>query len=203
MENLAHANQTVGSSLPKQRPLRADAKKSIQQILEIADQVLDRDSTATLQEIARAAGVTRTTVYRHFANREALIARMVKTRAVLIEDALTRAQIDTAPPLVAIHQLTKETLQINARWRFTSSIPLEHLFIQQEHVRIKERLDQLVERAKAEGLFNSETPTFWIRTIFVAIMRQAKVYHSELNLELNELASLVVSTLLSGISPKI
>ncbi|MDG4862728.1 helix-turn-helix domain containing protein, partial [Streptomyces sp. T-3] len=55
------------------RPLRADAERSVRVILEAAERVLAADPAASMEHIAEAAGVARTTVHRRFANRQALV----------------------------------------------------------------------------------------------------------------------------------
>src|ERR671915_44721 len=52
---------------------RADAEQNTARILDAAAACLCRSPTASMAEIARAAGVGRVTVYGHFASREALI----------------------------------------------------------------------------------------------------------------------------------
>jgi AcrR family transcriptional regulator len=61
------------------RPLRADAERNRQRILAAAAEVLsERGLDATLDEVARAAGVGVGTVYRRFANKEALIDELLR-----------------------------------------------------------------------------------------------------------------------------
>ncbi|MGH8920783.1 MAG: TetR family transcriptional regulator, partial [Actinomycetes bacterium] len=62
-----------GQARPAGRPRRADAERTVQAILEAAERVLSADPTASVEQIAAAAGVARTTVHRRFATREALI----------------------------------------------------------------------------------------------------------------------------------
>lgn len=56
------------------RPLRADALRNRLKILEAAEAVFDaRGTTASTEEVARAAGVGIGTVFRHFPTKEALL----------------------------------------------------------------------------------------------------------------------------------
>lgn len=76
--------------------MRADAEHNRARILDAARAALAVSSDATLNSIAKRAGVGQGTMYRHFANREALLL------AVYREDV--RALIDAAPALLAEHE---------------------------------------------------------------------------------------------------
>ena len=61
----------------KQKELRrADALRNDERILEAAKQLLEQSPSATLSDIASAAGVSRSTLYRRFADRDQLIAKL-------------------------------------------------------------------------------------------------------------------------------
>jgi AcrR family transcriptional regulator len=64
-----------------ERPLRRDAERNRQRILVAASQVFtERGLDATLDEVARAAGVGVGTVYRRFPDKEALVAELFRDR---------------------------------------------------------------------------------------------------------------------------
>jgi AcrR family transcriptional regulator len=75
-----------------ERPLRRDAERNRQRILAAAAEVFtERGLDATLDEVARAAGVGVGTVYRRFPDKESLIAALFRDRidtlAAMAEEA--------------------------------------------------------------------------------------------------------------------
>lgn len=59
-------------------PLRADAQQNRERIVEIARDAFAADGSATMQSIARAAGVGQGTLYRRFPTREALLVEVYR-----------------------------------------------------------------------------------------------------------------------------
>ncbi|MBB5350929.1 AcrR family transcriptional regulator [Haloferula luteola] len=86
------------------RKPRADAERNRLHLLKIARKVFDKKGTAaSLEEIARAAGVGIGTLYRHFPTRGVLIdALFSRERDQLVEAAAKLSRERT--PLDAIHQ---------------------------------------------------------------------------------------------------
>lgn len=76
-------------------PLRADAEQNRARILAVARTALSESRDASLNAIAKLAGVGPGTLYRHFPNREALVL------AVYRRDV--RELIDAVPDLLAEH----------------------------------------------------------------------------------------------------
>ncbi len=64
--------------MPESRPLRADAKRNLDRLLAAAEaEFSERGAGASLEDIAKRAGVGIGTLYRHFPTRDDLIARVV------------------------------------------------------------------------------------------------------------------------------
>jgi AcrR family transcriptional regulator len=83
----------MSTSSPPERPLRRDAERNRQRILEVARDAFREDGLAvTLDEIARRAGLGVGTIYRRFPDKEQLIDALFEERmsemVALAEDAL-------------------------------------------------------------------------------------------------------------------
>ncbi|MFZ0048599.1 MAG: TetR/AcrR family transcriptional regulator [Streptosporangiaceae bacterium] len=80
---------------PRHEPLRADAQQNRERILEAARVALAASGEASLNSIAKRAGVGPGTLYRHFPSREALILAVYRYDVQQLADA--------APDLLAHH----------------------------------------------------------------------------------------------------
>ena len=90
------------SALPSQRPLRRDAERNRQRILDAARVVFaERGLSGSHDDIAREAGVGVGTVYRRFPDKEQLIDALFEARIEEIVD-IARAAVDHPDPWEAL-----------------------------------------------------------------------------------------------------
>src|ERR1017187_8309434 len=88
--------------LPAQRKPRADAERNRDRVLEVAKEAFTRSGAeASLDDIARQAGVGAGTLYRHFPSREALIEAVYRTEVEKLA-AAERNFAETMPPIEAL-----------------------------------------------------------------------------------------------------
>ncbi|GGM24408.1 TetR/AcrR family transcriptional regulator [Dactylosporangium sucinum] len=81
-----------------ERPLRADARRNRERLLEVAMRAFsEQGPDATLDAIARTAGVGIGTLYRHFPTREALIEEVYRAELTRLCDAAP-ALLESLPP---------------------------------------------------------------------------------------------------------
>ncbi|WP_248281386.1 TetR/AcrR family transcriptional regulator [Azoarcus sp. TTM-91] len=66
---------------------------------------------ANLQELAKAAGISKATLYRMFRTREELIARLSQRAMAAIAGVLESAGLETAPPEEALRRLIEKHLE--------------------------------------------------------------------------------------------
>lgn len=76
---------------PRRRGPRTDAQRNNERILRAAARALAEDPRATIQRIADEAGVVRLTVYRRYANREALRRAIFEAAAAEADQAIADA----------------------------------------------------------------------------------------------------------------
>jgi AcrR family transcriptional regulator len=184
------------------RPLRSDTERTIRKILEVAEQILSKDPAATLERIASAAGVARTTLYRRFATREALIEAMSTQALTEVEEAIDRGRPQTAPPMVAFHEITANLIEIKSGWRFTMRYvnalegPAGAI-----HDRIYEKCMRLLERAEAAGAIRPGVDLGWARDVYHSLIELAYQERAVTGRDRDALAEMVVGTLFNGIGP--
>jgi AcrR family transcriptional regulator len=81
--------------------LRADAQENRERIVEVARDALSTSPEASLNSIAKAAGVGPGTLYRHFPGREALVLAVYRKEIAQMVD-LAPALIARHPPVTAL-----------------------------------------------------------------------------------------------------
>ncbi|MEU8297156.1 helix-turn-helix domain-containing protein [Micromonospora sp. NPDC048909] len=87
---------------PGPRPLRADAQRNRQRLLDAAVGAFSQDGPeVTLESIARSAGVGIGTLYRHFPTREALVEAAYRNELAKLCDAADEL-LDRLPPDQAV-----------------------------------------------------------------------------------------------------
>jgi AcrR family transcriptional regulator len=188
------------------RALRADAERSVRAILEAAERVLAEDAGASMEQIAEAAGLTRITVHRRFANRQALLEALAVSAKQQLIEAIEEARPDSAPALVALYRVTANVLRVKSAWRFT----LSHATPDSDAAaalwaEIAAHTGELLARAQREGLLAPATDLEWTRQVYYALLSEALnrpgTEHDPAAQDPDALATLVIDTLLHGGGP--
>lgn len=184
------------------RSLRADAERSVRAILEAAERLLVEEPGASMEQIAAAAGVARTTIHRRFANRQALIEALASSAARQLAQAVEDGRPDTAPPLVAMHRITANVLQVKSAWAFALELPAdpdsEAAVLQRD---IARRCIAVLKRAQADKLIDEAADLDWVRRVYYALIRES--LHGDADgADPDALAARIIDTLLHGAGPR-
>lgn len=182
------------------KPLRADTERTIRAILEAAERVLSTNPAATMEQIAEAAGVARTTVHRRFASRDALITALAAWATQRFQEAVEAARPDTAPPAVALHQVTANVLRVKIGWGFAmGALPTDAPEVTRVHSEVLASCERLFARARDSGLLPSGTDLDWARRVYYALIHEATTEAPATDAAVDALATRVVDTLLHGV----
>jgi AcrR family transcriptional regulator len=171
-----------------------------QALLDTAARVLVGNRAAGLDEVAVSAGVVRTTLYRHFHSREALMRAVAMHAAERAERALLDAEVEVGPVVPALLRAAEGLISMEPQLQFL----VEEATRGDEAVlsrwgQIMNQLVKLVKRGQAEGVLRPEVSSEWTVRAFVALLCVAWQGIAEGSLAPREAPGLVADTLLDGV----
>ncbi|MEC7056781.1 TetR/AcrR family transcriptional regulator [Streptomyces violaceochromogenes] len=138
---------------------RADANR--RRILDVALAELLRDPDASMDQIARAAGVVRRTVYGHFPNREALISTLVDEAVQALSAAHAAGREDVREPAEAVARSVLAVWAIADRYRLLVALAQRTVTMQGIRERlapVREASIGLLQQGLDENVFSSPLP---------------------------------------------
>ena len=168
-------------------------------ILEAAEQVLSVNPAATIEQIAEAAGVARSTVHRRFVTRNALLDALIAWATEQFHTAVTAARPESAPPLVALYQVTANVLRVKIGWRFAmDQVAPSDPAVANVHADVLARCDNLFRRAQDAGLVRADVDLRWAMRVYHALIDEASRGNNT-GENPDSLATAIVHTLLHGV----
>ncbi|KUN70413.1 hypothetical protein AQJ54_04890 [Streptomyces griseorubiginosus] len=138
---------------------RADANR--RRILDVALTELLRDPDASMEQIARAAGVVRRTVYGHFPNRETLVGTLVDGAVAAVAAAHAAGREGTEDLAQALAGSVLAVWEVADRYRILVALAQRSVTVQgiQERLApVRAASTELLRRGLNEGVFVSPLP---------------------------------------------
>lgn len=182
---------------------RADAERNIAAILQAGTRLLSADPTASVADIAKAAGVGRVTLYGHFPSREALVDAVLDHAVGVAEAVLADDSIDTAPAPEAMAKLLRSSWEILDRHRrlfLAADRTLATERIRKHHDRPLRRVERLIARGQSAGDFRTDLPLTWLVTTFFSIIHSAAQERETGRLAAEEVEPVLIKTMLTLLS---
>lgn len=192
---------TASASRPRAR--RADAERNIARVVATARELLSRAPHTPTDDIAKAAGVGRMTLYGHF-----------PTRADLVEAALSDVLRDGEATLASV-DLEGDAREALARlltrsWSLIAEV--SGLLVAAEGVlpagRLRDlhddpakRVDDLVRRGQDQGVFRTDMPVAWLVSAVHYLLHGAADEVRAERLTADEAAEVVTKSVLSVLRP--
>jgi TetR/AcrR family transcriptional regulator, mexCD-oprJ operon repressor len=169
-------------------------------VLRSAAALLTRKSTATMDEVAKAAGISRATLHRHFAGRDVLVRALETLGIAECEAALDAARLDEGPASDAVHRLVRELEPAAALLAFLYSE--NQLFEGEEQnkgwSRIDERMTALFRRGQQGGEFRIDLTPAWLTEALYGLLASGAWAVSEGRVAAKDFTYMIVELLLGG-----
>lgn len=136
-------------------------------LIEAAFKRLNAEPTASLADIAAAAGVSRATLHRHFKGREDLVRALARQAQGETEQAADKASENASSYSDALRRILKAMILLGDRhWFLAQESMTEFPEIRAEYDRQQNEFIEAIEEARKEGLFNSSCPVEWIVQVY-------------------------------------
>lgn len=133
-------------------------------VLRAAAALLTRKSTATMDEVAKAAGISRATLHRHFAGRDALVRALESLGIEECRAALDAARLDEGTASEAVRRLVAAVEPVAGLLAFLYTE--NQLFEGEEQnagwTRLDDRISALFRRGQLSGEFRIDLTPAWL-----------------------------------------
>ncbi|GIE33696.1 hypothetical protein Ait01nite_067410 [Actinoplanes italicus] len=169
-----------------------------QAILDAAVEVLARNPSASLGDVAVAADVGRTTLHRYFAERSDLITALHALADERLERATARARIDEGPAVAALQRLCREYFDLGD---VLSLLFRDQVNCDEETTVCDEGFEELVRRGHTDGSIDPELPALWIQSLLWSQLYAGWSYLAEHGVSRHEVLRLVTRSIGGAVRP--
>lgn len=198
------SDQTTGRAKDqgRARGKRADAVRNIEAIVAAAIRLLAVDPDASINEIAKAAGVGRVTLYGHFDSRATLVREVADRAIAQTDESLAQVDLD-GHPREALGRLLVATWHLTHRYGalvVAASQVLPPAEMRRAHEEPAARVRSVLERGRAAQEFRDDMPVDWQLSVVQAILHGASTAVHRGEISADDAPSLVRDTTLAALA---
>ncbi|WP_405852630.1 TetR/AcrR family transcriptional regulator [Streptomyces sp. NBC_00090] len=170
------------------------------QVLHSAAALLSRKATATMDEVARAAGIGRATLHRHFAGRDALVRALEELGIQELEAALDQARLDEGPADEAVRRLVAgmEPMAPLLSFLVTENQLFEGDQQNEGWARLDARVSALFRRGQEQGTFRIDLTPAWLTEALYGLIGSGAWAVQDGRVAANDFQYMIVELLLGG-----
>jgi AcrR family transcriptional regulator len=169
-------------------------------LLDAAVEVLVADPSASLSDVALAAGIGRTTLHKHYATRDDLL-RAVGHRAIGRWEQVVASAESSTDPDGGLRGLAEAMISVGPYlaflWRSPGFDHAEDIIARRREV--APRVLAVLKRAQARGLLRTDVEDFWLLRTFYSVVYVAADSIDDGNLAPLAAPALIVDTLTRGL----
>jgi len=183
---------------------RADAERSVAAIVTAATGCFARDRDASMSDIAKAAGVSRVTLYAHFSSREELLRRVLAESVAEGSADIAATSPAEGPPAQAFAHLIRSAWPILSRSGSLHAaaqhvLPAEE--VREFHDEPMAAVRLLIARGQADGSFRGDLPLEWVVTTVYSLLHAAVDEVADGRFLPDEAGAILEKTLLAVLRP--
>lgn len=168
--------------------------------LRAAAALLSRKSTATMDEVARAAGIGRATLHRHFAGRDALVRALEDLGIRSFEVAFDNARLHEGTAVEALRRLVAEAepdAQLLA-FLVTENQLFEGEQVNEGWARLDARVSALFRRGQEEGDIRIDLSPAWLTEALYGLIATCAWAVTDGRVAAKDFQYMVIELLLGG-----
>lgn len=142
-------------------PMRRNSRSNRARILATARQELGRNPDVTLEELARAAGVVRRTLFGHFPGRAALLEALAEEASEAIRSVVSAGAKPTEPAERALAHFVLSLWPVGDRYRMLVALARKDLGVERVAEILTPARDEaaaILERGQRDGVFPTHLP---------------------------------------------
>ncbi|OEU96739.1 TetR/AcrR family transcriptional regulator [Streptomyces oceani] len=172
-----------------------------EQLLHAAADLLTRKPTSAMDDVARAAGVSRATLHRHFSGRSALVRSLEELGLQQLTEALDAARPEEGSADEALRRLVEETRPLAG---FLAFLVTENQLFEPDAMhdgwrRLDTRIEALFRRGQEEGVFRLDLTTAWLAEALYALVSASAWAAQDGKVAARDAGRMTVELLLGGV----